>query len=252
VYILGIDTATPVTSVAIGSESGTVAAFEVRRERGHAAVLAPAVRFLLDSAGLDGGAIGGVAVGIGPGLFSGLRVGVSSAKALAQAWGCPMIGVSSLDLLAFASRQTQRTVCAAIDAKRGEVFAAFYRGVPGGVLRVGDVQVVRPDALAAAIEARKEDVLLVGDGARAYREEFSRVHDCYLGPVALAAPSATALVELAVPLFEREEFVQPFDVHPLYLRRPDADPSARVALRVQDSADGPAQDQGGTTSAGVM
>lgn len=228
VHILGIDTATPVTSVAIGSESGVVAAFDVRRERGHAAVLAPAVGWLLGNAGLDGAAIGGIAVGTGPGLFSGLRVGISSAKALAQAWGTPMVGVSSLDLLAFANRHTHLTVCAVIDGKRGEVFAAFYRPAPGGVLRVGDCQVVRPDQLAAAIQARNEDVLLVGDGARAYPEAFARLGDCHLGPVSQAAPSAAALVELAVPRFQREEFVQPFDIHPLYLRRPDVDPNARA------------------------
>jgi tRNA threonylcarbamoyladenosine biosynthesis protein TsaB len=231
VYILGIDTATPVTSVAIGSESGVVAAFEVRRERGHAAVLVPAVRWLLEAAGLEGAALGGVAVGTGPGLFSGLRVGISSAKALAQAWGIPMIGVPSLDLLAFANRHTHLTICAAIDAKRGEVFATFYRPAPGGVVRVNDFQVVRPEALAAAIEARNEDVLLVGDGARAYPEAFARLGDCHLGPVAQAAPSAAALVELSVPRFEREQFVQPFDIQPLYLRRPDVDPSARVPAR---------------------
>jgi tRNA threonylcarbamoyladenosine biosynthesis protein TsaB len=239
VYILGIDTATPVTSVAIGSESGVVAAFEVRRERGHAAVLAPAVAWLLEAAGLEGAALGGVAVGTGPGLFSGLRVGISSAKALAQAWGRPMIGVPSLDLLAFANRHTHLTICAAIDAKRGEVFATFYRTAPGGVVRVNDFQVVRPDQLAAAIEARNEDVLLVGDGARAYPEAFARVGDCHLGPVSQAAPSASALVELAISRFEREEFVQPFDVHPLYLRRPDVDPNARVAVRSALAAEDP-------------
>ena len=246
-YILGIDTATPVTSVAIGSESGVVAAFEVRRERGHAAVLTPAVRWLLDAAGLEGAALGGVAVGTGPGLFSGLRVGISSAKALAQAWGRPMIGVPTLDLLAFANRHTHLTICAAIDAKRGEVFATFYRPAPGGVVRVNDFQVVRPDQLAAAIEARNEDVLLVGDGARAYPEAFSRIGDCHLGPVSQAAPSAAALVELAVPRFEREEFVQPFDVHPLYLRRPDVDPNARVPVRsAWDAEDAPDRGVAGT------
>jgi tRNA threonylcarbamoyladenosine biosynthesis protein TsaB len=231
VYILGIDTATPVTSVAIGSESGVVAAFDVRRERGHAAVLSPAVGWLLEAAGLDGSALGGIAVGTGPGLFSGLRVGISSAKALAQAWRLPMVGVSSLDLLAFANRHTHLTICAAIDAKRGEVFATFYRPAPGGVHRLADFQVVRPDQLAAAIVARNEDVLLVGDGARAYPETFARLGDCHLGPVEQAAPSAAALVELALPRFEREQFVQPFDVHPLYLRRPDVDPNARIPVR---------------------
>jgi tRNA A37 threonylcarbamoyladenosine modification protein TsaB len=81
-------------------------------------------------------------------------------------------------------------------------------------------------------------VLLVGDGTRAYPEAFARLGDCHLGPVSQAAPSAAALVELAVPRFEREEFVQPFDVHPLYLRRPDVDPNARVAAR---ASGGPAR-----------
>lgn len=236
-FVLGIDTATPVTSVAIGSASGVAASCDIRRARGHAAVLAPAVRWLLEQAGLDHAAIGGVAVGTGPGLFSGLRVGVSSAKALAQAWGRPMVAIPSLDLLAFAHRHTHHTVCAAIDGKRGELFAAFYRAAPGGIMRVGDPQVVRPDQLSAAIEAREEDVLLVGDGARAYPEAFATLSGCTVGGD--GHPSATALVELAVPRFEREEFVRALDVTPLYLRRPDADPNARVAPRR------PASDGGG-------
>lgn len=228
-FVLGIDTATPVTSVAIGGRAGIVASFRVRQERGHARVLVPAVRWLLEQAGLTPSAVGAVAVGTGPGLFSGLRVGVSSAKAFAQAWGRPMIAVPSLDLLAFSNRHTQLTICTVIDARRGEVFAAFYRQIPGGVLRVGGYQVVRPDQLAAAIVARDEHVLLVGDGTLAYREAFERLGDCELGSPAQATPSAEALVELAVPQLEREQFVPPFEVTPLYLRRPDIDPNARAA-----------------------
>ncbi|HEV8162952.1 MAG TPA: tRNA (adenosine(37)-N6)-threonylcarbamoyltransferase complex dimerization subunit type 1 TsaB, partial [Actinomycetota bacterium] len=109
--VLAMDTATPVTSVAVGSESGTLASVAVRHERRHAEVLTPAVRWVLEQAEVDAGSLAGVAVGIGPGLFTGLRVGVSTAKALAQAWRLPMVAVPSLDLLAFAHRHVRRTIC---------------------------------------------------------------------------------------------------------------------------------------------
>jgi tRNA threonylcarbamoyladenosine biosynthesis protein TsaB len=198
----------------------------VLAERGHARLLTPAVRWLLEQAGVAATAIGGVAVGTGPGLFSGLRVGVSSAKALAQAWRVPMVPVPSLDLLAYAQRHTHHPVCAAIDGRRGEVFAALYRQAPGGMIRLTEPQAIGPEELAAALHARGEHVVLVGDGALAYRAHFDRLGDVDLASPAHATPSAEVLIELACPRFEREEFVSPFEVTPIYLRRPDVDPSA--------------------------
>jgi tRNA threonylcarbamoyladenosine biosynthesis protein TsaB len=229
-----MDTATPVTGVAVGSEAGALATVAVRHARRHAAVLTPAVRWVLEQAGVEGASLAGVAVGTGPGLFTGLRVGVSTAKALAQAWQLPMVAVPSLDLLAFAHRHVRRTICPVIDARRGEVFTALYRHAPGGVVRLTDHQVLRPDQLAAGIEARGEDVLLCGDGALAYQDVFERLEEqCRFAGRAAAAPSAEALVELALPRFLREEFSSPLDVTPLYLRRPDVDPSVERRLAGQ-------------------
>jgi len=232
-----MDTATPVTSVAVGSDAGTLASVAVRHERRHAELLTPAVRWVLEQAELDPGSLGGVAVGTGPGLFTGLRVGVSTAKALAQAWQLPMVAVPSLDLLAYSHRHVHRTICPVIDARRGEVFTALYRHAPGGVNRLVDYHVLRPDQLAAAIEGRREDVLLCGDGAFAYRENFERLGDrCQFGGQADAMPSAGALIELALPRFLREEFSSPLDVTPLYLRRPDVDPSVERRLAAERTA----------------
>jgi tRNA threonylcarbamoyladenosine biosynthesis protein TsaB len=244
--VLGIDTATPVTSVAIGSEGGILASVRIRQDRGHARLLTPTVQWLLEQAGVDATALGGVAVGTGPGLFSGLRVGVSSAKAMAQAWRVPMVAVPSLDLLAFAQRHTHHSVCAAIDGRRGEVFAALYRQAPGGMIRLTQPQVIGPEELAAAIEARGEHVVLVGDGALAYRSHFDRLVHADLASPAHATPSAEALIELACPRFQREEFVSPFEVTPFYLRRPDIDPTVERRL-------GPRQDRSdGIETAGVQ
>jgi tRNA threonylcarbamoyladenosine biosynthesis protein TsaB len=235
--VLAMDTATPVTSVAVGSEVGTLTSVSIRHERRHAEVLTPAVRWVLEQAEVEAGSLAGVAVGIGPGLFTGLRVGVSTAKALAQAWRLPMVAVPSLDLLAFAHRHVRRTICPVIDARRGEVFTAVYRPAHAGVVRLVDYQAMRPDQLAAALEGRGEDVLLCGDGALAHREVFQRQDDrVHFGSRAQSMPSASALVELALPRFHREEFSSPLDVTPLYLRRPDVDPSVERRLAGERAA----------------
>ena len=126
-----------------------------------------------------------VAVDLGPGLFTGLRVGVASAKALAHALRVPMIGVPSLDLLAFPVRFTPRPIVTCIDARRGEVFYAFYRQVPGGVQRITPHQIATPDDLASELFARGEETMLVGDGAIRYAEVFDdleRVEIAERGP----------------------------------------------------------------------
>ncbi|MFL6103003.1 MAG: tRNA (adenosine(37)-N6)-threonylcarbamoyltransferase complex dimerization subunit type 1 TsaB, partial [Actinomycetes bacterium] len=167
--------------------------------------------------------------------------------ALAQAWALPMVAVPSLDLIAFAHRHSHRAICPVIDARRGEVFCALYRHAPGGVVRVTDYQVLRPDQLAAGIEARGDEILLCGDGALLYREAFEHLGEqSELGGLTQASPSAAALVELALPRMLREEFTSPLEVTPLYLRRPDIDPNVerRLAEGSEASSVGPRSDGG--------
>jgi tRNA threonylcarbamoyladenosine biosynthesis protein TsaB len=160
----------------------------------------------------------------GPGLFTGMRVGVATAKTLAQVLGIPVLGLASLDVLAFAARYTRRPICAAIDAKRGEVFYAFYRTMPGGVAREHEFQVGPPSALMAELEARREDILVVGNGALVYRRELQEAGShVELASATLAFPSASAAVELAIPRFEREEYDRVYDLKPLYMRKTDAE-----------------------------
>src|SRR4029077_13339400 len=112
--------------------------FESTRGRRHAETLVPAIEFVTRQIDIGLDEISVVAVDVGPGLFTGMRVGLAAAKAIAQALRVPMIGISSLDLLAFPLRQSGREVAAVIDARKGELFFAFYRPVPGGVQRLGE------------------------------------------------------------------------------------------------------------------
>jgi tRNA threonylcarbamoyladenosine biosynthesis protein TsaB len=158
-------------------------------------------------------------------------VGIATAKAMAFALRVPMIGLSSLDLLAFPVRHTRRLIAAVIDARRGEVFYSFYRQVPGGVQRLTEPVVAAPADLASELMAAGEETLAVGDGALRYAELLENVSHVDLGTQGVAAPSADALVELAHPRAIREEFVQPWEVAPLYLRKADAEVNFETLTR---------------------
>jgi tRNA threonylcarbamoyladenosine biosynthesis protein TsaB len=221
--VVGIDTSTPQTSVAIGSDLEVLASVSIAGKARQESVT-PALKQLLAWSGVDLHRVGGIAVGIGPGLFTGLRVGVETAKTLAQVLGVPIVGITSLDALAFMVRYTSRRIAAVVDARRGEVFAAVYRAVPGGVVRETGYLVLKPDHLVAELQALPEEVLCVGNGAILYRREIeelgSRVE--FASPAA-AHPDAAALVELAAPRFLREEHDRLFDVVPMYIRKSDAE-----------------------------
>lgn len=222
--VLGIETSTQQTTVALGTEQETVAALRLGGPQASHDLLMAGLVQLLGWSGLELAGIGGIAVSLGPGLFTGMRVGIATAKTLAQSLTVPIVGLASLDVLAFQARYARRLICAVIDAKRGEVFHAFYRPVPGGVARETDFQVDRPDGLAAELAARGEDVLLVGNGGLVYRRELEReAGRVEFASAALAYPLAEALVELAVPRFEREEYDRLEELEPHYVRKSDAE-----------------------------
>ena len=221
--ILGIESAGAQVGCAVGGHEGVLASAHAGRGRRHAEALAPQIDFVRRQAGIELSEVAAVAVDVGPGLFTGLRVGIATAVSLAQALGVPMIPVPSLDLMAFPARWTSKVIVPALDARRGELFTALFRKVPGGVQRVRDANVCTPEELSAELEALDEPALLLGDGALRHAEAFAGLRGIEMAEQGLANPSARALVQLAHARAMREEFVQPWELEPIYLRQPDAE-----------------------------
>lgn len=221
--ILGISTSTAQVGVAIGGHEGILGSVHSARGRRHAETLTPAIDHLLRQARLDIADIGAIAVDVGPGMFTGLRVGVAAAKGLSYARRLPMVGVPSLDLLAFPLRHSPRRIVCAIDAGRGELFHASYRHVPGGIQRVSEPEVASPADLASDLAATNDEILLVGDGAVRHGEAFRGLTRVELADRGMAYPHAGSLVQLAHAKALREDFVGPGAAEPLYLRKPDAE-----------------------------
>lgn len=227
--LLGIDTATRRIGVVLANEHGMVARVELGGTADptpprHAETLAPAIAWMCEQSGVTPASFSAVAVGIGPGMFTGLRVGVTTAKVLAQSLRIPVIPVPSLDLLAYPLRYAHGLVVATIDARREQLYWAIYRPSPGGVQRESEYELGTPDDLVAEIEARGHDAILCGDGVLRFRDRFSALgrRGVVVGP-AHASPSLTALADLALARFQREDFVSPNEVSPMYLRRSDAE-----------------------------
>jgi tRNA threonylcarbamoyladenosine biosynthesis protein TsaB len=221
-YVLAFDTSTDAVSVAIGHDGEAIGSMQIASERQHAERLAPAIRTLVDNTGIGLDRIAAIAVGIGPGRFTGLRVGVTTAKVMAQALGVPVVGVGSLDLVAYPLHHSRRDVVAVIDAKRREVFWARYRPVPGGLERLTEDAVDPPRDVVADLSVDGAEVLLAGDGVERYRDQFAALDRAEFAGPEFATPSALALLELAAGRLEREQFVSPLDLAPVYIRESDA------------------------------
>jgi tRNA threonylcarbamoyladenosine biosynthesis protein TsaB len=229
VLLLAIDTSTRRVGVALGSQSGVVGAIELGGAAGdvtprHAEELAPAIAHLTSATRVELQQLSAIAVAIGPGMFTGLRVGVTTAKVMAQALRIPVVPVPSLDLVAYPLRHAAgRVIVPALDARRNELYYARYRAVPGGLQRESAYELASPDDLLGEIDAAGESVVVAGDGALRFRDQFERHELCEVAGPSFAAPSLAALVELASIRFEREDFAAPADVVPMYLRRSDAE-----------------------------
>jgi tRNA threonylcarbamoyladenosine biosynthesis protein TsaB len=227
--LLGIDTSTRRVGVVLANELGMIGRVELGGTADtapprHAETLAPAIAWCCERCSVELTQVTAIAAGIGPGMFTGLRVGVTTAKVLAQSLRVPVIPIPSLDLLAYPLRYSRRLVVATIDARRHELYWAIYRQVPGGVQRVSEYELGTPDDLVAELEARGEDALVCGDGSLRFADAFVPLgRRVELAGPAHASPSLSALAELASARYEREDFCAPSEVLPMYLRRSDAE-----------------------------
>jgi tRNA threonylcarbamoyladenosine biosynthesis protein TsaB len=214
---LGIATSTPQVGIALAGADGPVASMHVRQGRRHAELLAPGIETLMHMAGVGMSSVRRIAVDIGPGLFTGLRVGVAAAKAMASARDLPIVGCSSLEVLAHAHLGAGRPVVSIVDARRGEVFWAVYEPDGSAMVAVGESRVDPPAAVARQLASRPGPMLAVGDGARRYSDVLAGVTGLEIAGPIFAHPSADVLIDLAatrpsVPLAE---------ITPFYLRGAD-------------------------------
>ncbi|HZS78896.1 MAG TPA: tRNA (adenosine(37)-N6)-threonylcarbamoyltransferase complex dimerization subunit type 1 TsaB [Ktedonobacteraceae bacterium] len=247
--LLALDTSTRQASVALCAEDLLLGEYTWQIGNNHSVELLERISRLLAECGIPMQSLGAVAVATGPGSFNGARVAVATAKTLAFALDIPLVGISTLDIIAAQQQQWPGPICAVLEAGRSELYAACYfsevahaaNEVSYKLHQLGDYLLDTPANLTPhlhrylserfAIPGKRElpSVLFCGEMSAASRKAFSEAmpEQCLLVSPLQAARHASVLALLAYQRIQYGEMDDPLLLEPLYLRRPSITNSSR-------------------------
>lgn len=214
--LLLIETSTALCSVAL-SKDGSIIASRQNSERQHASLTAPFIKEVLDEGGITASDCDAVCVSMGPGSYTGLRVGVSSAKGLCFGASIPLLAITSLETLVWqaigsgAVPEGCRYIVPMIDARRMEVYAAVYS--PDGKL-VKDTEPVIVDENSFSSELSEGKVLFIGDSALKCKGVISSSNACFME----CCPQASSMLAPALEEFKEKRFKDIAYFEPFYLK----------------------------------
>lgn len=227
--ILGIDTTTLSCSVALLQDDTLLAEAILNIKKTHSERLMPLLNSLLKESGMEREAIDSIAVAAGPGSFTGLRIGISTARALAQGLAIPAVAVCTLDALAEAIPVPGALICPLLDARRSQVYTAIYRRSvesPDQLITLLEPTAIALSDLIAVITSYDEPVVLLGEGLNSYAADLEKSMPPGTA-IVTAAPFRVCRASLVAlsgrRLLQTNPTASYLDVLPIYLRQPEAE-----------------------------
>jgi tRNA threonylcarbamoyladenosine biosynthesis protein TsaB len=230
--VLGIETSTTQGGVAIIGPDGVLCEAVLNVEVTHSERLLPAIDRALGEARVSLEDLGGIAVSIGPGSFTGLRIGLSTAKGLVYATGLSLVGVPTLEAMAWTLPTARWQICPVLDARKQEIYTALFRHDATGVHRIMEDAAMAPEALCRLI---RNPTLFLGDGMKTYGALFrERLGErMLLPPMASRGARPACVAELGRERLLRGEHDVPETLVPRYLRPSEAELRRRTAAEPQ-------------------
>lgn len=222
--ILAIDTSGPNCSVAVLDEQKVIANFNINIGKTHSEILLPLVDELSKFSNITLKDIDVFACCVGPGSFTGIRIGIATVKGFALSLNKPVVAVSTLEGLAYNVPVFDGLVCSLLDARNNNVYSALYRmnNVPE---MVGDYMTDSIDNLIQELKKHDEKILFVGDGAISYKDVLQNLlsNRAFFTPYHLNEQSAVSIGKCAFDKIDRNEVDSVDGLHPLYLRKSQAE-----------------------------
>lgn len=210
--ILNIDTSVDTASICLATDGQSMQLSKNEHRSDHASWLHPAISKMIVEAGLTINKLEAVAVCIGPGSYTGLRVGLSAAKGLCYSLGLPLIALNTLEMMAYATRDDDKTLlCPMIDARRTEVFTAVYDK--------NLTQIMKPNAMLLSGDSFKEllrlnRIIFSGNGVKKARELINHTNGLFSEKVA----TAENMIDLTEQKFRETVFADVAYIEPFYLK----------------------------------
>lgn len=218
---LAIDTATKVCTVALCDDSRILGEYTINKGNTHSEGLLPQIEQLLTRCQVKKEAVELLAVSMGPGSFTGLRIGLATAEAMAYAWHSYLHGVDTLEALAYNLQLEGMILSPVLDAQKGNYYQALYQWQEGKLVELLPVEVVSKEQLFERIAAYDQPALLLGECDKL--EKLQLPEQVQLAPMALRYPKASSVAILAQRDFKAEEDQKIFGLEPYYIRRSEAE-----------------------------
>lgn len=221
--ILGIDTSTPCGSIGLIDNDSVIAEYLLNIPITHSERLLDAIDHVLKQAGCPIVDLDGWAISLGPGSFTGLRIGVSAIKGLAFATQKPVAGIPTLDALASNISPTPHLICPILDARKGEIYTAFYRYGEGYVLRqLSPYQALSPQDLVKRIEG---ETIFLGSGVKTYGDYLRNTLSALaiFVPDPLNLPYGSVIAGIGLEKIGKNEVLNLSTFTPIYVRASEAE-----------------------------
>lgn len=219
--ILAIDTATNIMGVAVTNKKELVGEMVTNLRKNHSSRLMPAIHFLLEEVEMEPEELEKIIVSKGPGSYTGVRIGLSTAKAMAWALNIPIVGVSSLEVLAYQGRNSNTLIAPFIDARRKAVFTGLYRFKQGKLINMIKDQYIKMSDWLQVLAERKEEIIFVSPDIDRFIEDIEKT----LGSAAIF-PEKSYQLGKPSDLIEAGKHKTPDELHtltPKYLRLAEAE-----------------------------
>ncbi|KXZ39082.1 tRNA threonylcarbamoyl adenosine modification protein YeaZ [Alkalithermobacter thermoalcaliphilus JW-YL-7 = DSM 7308] len=221
--VLGIDTSSKVAAVAIMDEDKLIGEYIINSNKSHSEKLMPIIQEIFSQCNLTVDDIDLVAVCIGPGSFTGLRIGVATAKSIAHSKQIPIVCVNSLETLAFNMNLSKGIICPIIDAQRNDVYTSKYTWENNSLLCIEDISVKNIDVLIDQIKDRYEQIIVVGDAVDIHKEKLESLNNIYISPNSHKVPRASSVCQIALEKYKNNIIDDYMTANPLYIRKSQAE-----------------------------
>jgi len=223
--VFGIDTCCAAATAALVDERIMVAQTVINKNKTHSQIMMPQIEQMFKAAEISASQVDAFAAAVGPGSFTGVRIGVATVKALAQAAKKPCIEVSTLEALAFSSKYFEGILCPILDARREQVYNALFEGGKSGFIRLCDDRALPLSQLLAELCDKNCDALFMGDATLVFEDEIKTA----LGERAFFAPKVSnlnlggAVAEIGLERLKFGEILDYGKLVPKYVRLSQAE-----------------------------
>ena len=222
--VLGLDTSSNATSIAVIEDNKLICEYTVNTKTTHSQKLMPMIENMLKISEINVNDMDMIAICQGPGSFTGLRIGMATAKALSHVNNLPIVGVNSLELLAGNMDLSDKKICSILDAQRTQVYMGQYKFENNKLVELKSVDVVEIDELLEELKSSNEEWILVGEAVYKYEDKIKEIQNIYLPAPSHNVNKASSLCTIAMNKYNQNiDVYDCYTINPVYIRKSQAE-----------------------------